>query len=435
MPASLAELLASQDPLSEEALHRVLHFQEETDRADFKLTFHSEEREWLEITKDVMAFANTFGGYLAFGVRDGTYEMVGLDEEAAKLLCDTNQLMQKVNRYVEPPITTLRSRSIQLGSKTYVVVFTPPPQGQTHLVLKDGAFKFPSGEEKVVLRQGTSYVRRVAGNHLVDSRDLDAIVNRRLDYFRATLLDKIARVVESPPTSEILVVSNVATNESHKKFVIDNAPDALAVKGMSFTVSPSTPEQEIAAWIAMTGGDRNAHPARGITWKWYSERKGLRLTPDQRLRVAMYCARNEVPAFFWLQGCKAPDIKSALREIFATPLDVATAEYLLCVAAFLGKRFHGSLVNELGESMARRLGKSASFPAEGPRSSLRADSVIPKKCRDGQALAQLQQSLEIELNGIAASANTSPGQEPELRQRWRAETIDCHLYSQNDQYT
>ncbi len=256
MAKSLKELLQSPDPLTDEALTLVIGFHEETTLVDFKLTFHpTEDRAWLELTKDVLAFANTFGGYLAFGVKDGTYEIEGLDEAVIQILRDPNQLMQKINRLVEPQITSLRSRVVNKDGRSCALILIPASLGQTHLISKDGSFKFPSGEEKVLLRQGTTYVRRSAGNHLVDARDLDAIISRRIDHFRSSLLDKIARVVDSPPESKVLVVSEVPSDEPHSKFLISSASDALPVKGMSFTVSPTTTEQEISAWIALKGRD------------------------------------------------------------------------------------------------------------------------------------------------------------------------------------
>ncbi len=432
---SLRELLESTDPLTDEALQVTLNLREETTLVDFKVAFHThEEREWLEITKDVMAFANTYGGYLVFGVKDGTYELVGLEEPTVKVLRDPNQLMQKINRYVEPPVTSLRSRSIAIDSRTYVVVLVPASLGHTHVVSKDGAFKFPSGEERVVLRQGTCYVRRSAGNHLVDSHDLDAIISRRIDYFKSSLMDKIAKVVDSSVDSKVLVVSEVPADEPHTKFVIDNASDALLVKGMSFTVSPTTIEQEIAAWIAMTDRDANALPAPGTTWNWYHERKTLKLTADQLIRAAIYCLRNGAPTFFWLHGCKASDIKPLLIDTLSHCANVLLVPDILCVGAFLGKRFHSSLVNKVPESMGRRLSpKTLSFPAAGPPSILGADAVVPRKARPATP-SQLRVAIELELDAIAASAKTSPNHEPELMQRWRAQRLDCYLYARDDQY-
>lgn len=435
MVASIKELLAFPEPLSDEVLKHVLSFHEETAHVDFKLDFHpTEEREWLEITKDVMAFANTEGGYLAFGVRDKTYDIVGVADATARVLSDPNLLMQKINRYIEPHITGLRSRSISMEGRECVLLFIPRSYDCTHIVSKDASFKFPSGAEKVVLQQGTSYVRRVAGNHLVDARDLDGIIARRIEHFKSSLLDKIARVVESPPGTDILVVSKVATDEPHRKFIIDNAPDALAVKGMSFTVSPPTIEHEISAWVAMTSGDPSATPGPAITWKWYRLRKALKLTPEQRIHAAMYCLANETPAFYWLQGCKAAELREALRNCLSRKLDADAVSYVLTIAAFLGRKFHASLVREVNEGMLRRVGKPASFPDAGPRSLLSADSVAVRRGRtwstkDGRG------ALEAELDDIAASVKKSGDVQPELQLRWRAATLDCYLYAQDDQYT
>jgi hypothetical protein len=312
---SLKELLESPDPLTDDALALVISFREETTLVDFKLTFHpNEERAWLELTKDVLAFANTLGGYLAFGIRDGTFEIEGLDHAALKVLRDPNELMQKINRFVEPQITSLRSRIVDRDGKSCALVLVPASPGQTHLVSKDGAFKFPSGEEKVLLRQGTTYVRRSAGNHLADARDLDAIISRRIEYFKSSLLDKIARVVDSPADSKVLVVSEIPSNEPHSKFVISSASDALPVEGMSFTVSPATTEQEISAWMALTGRDSGALPPTSTTWTWYRERKTLKLTEEQKIHAATCSLLNHAPVFFWLQACSASKIKAGTDQ-------------------------------------------------------------------------------------------------------------------------
>lgn len=434
MAKSLKELLESPDPLTDDVLGHVIGFHEETTLVDFKLTFHpNEERAWLELTKDVLAFANTLGGYLAFGVRDGRYEIEGLDEAVIKILLDPNQVMQKVNRFVEPQITSLRSRVVDKDGKSCALVLIPASLGQTHLISKDGAFKFPSGEEKILLRQGTTYVRRSAGNHLVDARDLDAIISRRIDYFKSSLLDKIARVVDSPVDSKVLVVSEIPTDEPHSKFVISNASDALPVKGMSFTVSPGTTEEEISAWIALTARDPGALPPTATTWNWYRERKTLKLTEQQRIHAAVCCLLNNAPVFFWLQACNASEIKPALTRALSGSLSIGIHADVLDVAAFLGKRFHGSLVNKVSESTKARLGPSASFPTNGPRSRLRADTVVPKKTRS-RTPAQIREELEHELDAIAASVKDLGLQEPALAQRWRAQQLDCYLYAQDDQY-
>ena len=68
---SVREHLELDDPLTRETAIFLIGYGEEDDRLDYKQAFDpGSEKDWLEITKDVCAFANTFGGYLVFGVRD-----------------------------------------------------------------------------------------------------------------------------------------------------------------------------------------------------------------------------------------------------------------------------------------------------------------------------------------------------------------------------
>lgn len=412
----------------------LLNLREENSLVDFKVAFHSgEEREWLEITKDIIAFANTNGGYLTFGVEDGSFQPIGLDQETANALCDPNNLQQKVNRFVEPQIASLRCKRWSVGGKAFVAVLIPPSVGKTHIISKNGAFKFPSGQEKVVLRQGTSYVRRSGANHLLDARDLDDIINRRIDHFKESLLSKIARVVEAPQGSEVFVVTPDPTAEANTKFIVVNSPGAIPVKGMSFTVSPATMEQEIVAWIAMTARDQQAIPPSGIVWKWYRARKSIQLGSELRVHVAMYCLLSGVPTFFWLMICAEKEIKPMLVDALSRRIDVESVSNTVAVGGFLGKRFHKSLLGKLGD-YAERLGRAERiFPINGPRTYFRAHGVTP---RGGKLVKKqdLRKELEGELDEIAESGVGAAGHQPALTDRWRAQTLDCYLYAQDDKY-
>lgn len=63
-------LIGGDDPISRDAVKFLVGHKEEDDVTDYKLTFHPEnEKSWLDLTIDVSAFANTYGGFLIFGVR------------------------------------------------------------------------------------------------------------------------------------------------------------------------------------------------------------------------------------------------------------------------------------------------------------------------------------------------------------------------------
>ena len=271
-PKSVRDCLDSDDPLSDAVFEFLLGYREEDSVVDFKESFHESEREWLELTKDVMAFANSRGGYLLFGVRDRTFERVGISHQLEAVLADTNNILQKVNRFLDPSLGALRAKPYEDAGLRFVAWYVPESIGKTHVVSRNGAFKFPSGQERVVLREGTIWVRRSAGNHLADASDIEDIFSRRNERFRESLLSKIARVVDASPETEVFVLSPDPTDEEGKRFTITDAPEALEVKGLSFSVAPATDEQELAGWIAMSQRDPNAIPAPDRLWSWYANR-------------------------------------------------------------------------------------------------------------------------------------------------------------------
>ncbi len=433
MNKNINKLVVSSDPLSDEAIETLFSHDEEDSLVDYKLTFHNNEKEWLEITKDIVSFANTHGGYLVFGIKDGTYDKVGLDETAFNTINDPNNVIQKVNRYVEPSIDLIRCKTNEIGNNKYVVMFIPPSLDRVHIISKDGAFKFPSGKEKILIRKGTMYVRRSAGNHLVDSRDLDDIINRRINHFRSSLLDKIARVVEAPQTSDVFILSQDPSDPENKKFIIEDAPDAIKVKGMAFSIAPATEEEEISAWIAMTQRNQYSIPTAGVTWRWYMKRKSLDLTTLQKLNVAKYCLYTEVPAFYWLIDCNAEDIKTMLIESLLYRRDITVVGEIISTAAFLGKKFHGSFVKRNSSYAAKLSPSSQRIPGGGPRTLFGSAGIIIKK---GVLHSKSKQDseLEKELDKIAGTSVKNTNNQPDLQLRWRAKSLDCYLYSRDDQY-
>ena len=312
---SIPDCLNSDDSLSDEVFAFLLAYQEEDVLVDFKETFDGTDREWLEITKDVMALANTHGGYLVFGVRDGTFTRVGVSLDTRALLTNTNNVLQKLNRVVEPALIRLRAKAFESAGVTFVAWHVPESIDKTHFISRDGQFTHPKGRPQIVLREGTFWVRRSAGNHLGDSSDLEDIFTRRNQRFREALLSKLARVVNAPTESEVFVVQPGSTNPEGQQFTIADSSDALVVKGLSFTVPPSTDQQEVAGWIAMSRRDPEACPPKSKLWSWYTIRDRLELSEDQRVALAGFCLVSRVPAFYWLEGAHAESIKQILRNL------------------------------------------------------------------------------------------------------------------------
>ena len=161
---TIRSFLNSDDPLSSEAIQKLINHKEEDLYVDYKECFdHRDEKHWVGITTDVMAFANTMGGYIVFGIRDSSFSIIGLPELVASGLANTNMIMQKLNRYVLPPFSMVRTKSHKTESGDIIVImYIPESKGKTHIFIKDVNYKYPSGETKKLIHAGMIFIRRSA---------------------------------------------------------------------------------------------------------------------------------------------------------------------------------------------------------------------------------------------------------------------------------
>jgi len=428
MDSPIESHICSEDPLTEEIIQYLVTYQEEDPCLDYKLEFDPvSEKDWLEITKDICAFANTNGGYLLFGIRNRDKNIVGLEESLSTLLGDANNIIQKVNRHLDPDISSLRSKEFIIDSKRIVGLFIPPSSGVTHLISKDGVFKYPSDKSKILLHKGTFYVRGSAGNHLGDSRDLDSVVERRIEQFRESLMDKVARVVQAPQTSEVFILSKDPTDEEAKRFIIEDSPDSIPIKGMSFTVPPEGIEEEIAAWSVLSRSDSNAIPPSVTLWKWYAERENIEISDEHKLALFVFSVWQGAPAFYWMQELRAQVLQPALIDAIKRRPTGAEVSYMFAISGFLGKGFYKRALSAIGTYRDKLNPRQQQYPSNGPREFCK--DLTSKKMTEPEV-----KELKIdELNEITNQI-LKTNKEPGLQAKWNAQKIDCYLYARDDRY-
>ena len=426
---SIKELLSSNDPLTRDAALYLASFNEEDDRVDYKQSFDfSSKKAWLEITKDISAFANTVGGYLVFGISDSDKKVIGLTRAGCDFLKEANNISQKVNPYLDPHITSLRSKEFRIPDASIVVLLIPQSVGKTHLISKVGKFSYPSGEEKVVLREGTFYVRRSASNHLGDSRDLDDVIERRIDQFRDSLMEKVARVVKYPAATDVLIVSKDSADRSGKRFIIEDSPESIHVKGMGFTVTPEGNEQEIASWSALHSGNSHSKPPSGHVWRWYAGRTNININRNYKLDVFQFSLWGNAPYFYWIRGLKAQQIKEALLNALRERQSNDCVRPILTVASFLGERFYNKVLTGTGDYQS----KLPQFMQKFPQGCLK-ETFGNVSIRANKPLNQSKREQQIILNNIAKAALIND-KKPGVFDTMKAQKIDCFLYAQDDRY-
>ncbi|MEU3297907.1 ATP-binding protein [Streptomyces longwoodensis] len=106
----------------------------ESDDLDWKEQLPQPPRDgrWNELAKDVAAMANTRGGLIIFGVRDATFELVGIDPDKANI----EQYAQWVRNHVQPylPDLTFTTLTSADGVTSVLVADVPASPMAPHLV-------------------------------------------------------------------------------------------------------------------------------------------------------------------------------------------------------------------------------------------------------------------------------------------------------------
>jgi len=423
--------LLSADPLSENAIEFLLGYKEEDDLVDFKLTLDpSSEKEWIEIVKDITAFSNTYGGYLVFGVKDHDKSIIGLSDEHSINLSDINNIHQKINRFIEPHLGNLRSKEYIHDDKKVIVINIPAAKGITHIISKDAAFNQPSGKPKVLLHKGTFYVRRSASNHLADARDLDSLIERRIDQFKDVLLNRISRVVEASKDSEVYILSKDENDPDNKRFIIESSPDSIPIQGMSFSVAPEKGEEKVAAWTVISSGNAQIIPPLNELWEWYGNRLELEIPEKQRLAVAQFCMWSEVPPFFWLRGIRAQDIQNLVLDTINHRKPGTSLKVTMVVASFLGKSFYKKALIALGEYQSKLSRAMQSYPDTGPKNA--HCKLSPKANQSNPEFRiELGENMEKIVQSVDSNKNKH---QPSAIDRMTALEIDIYLYAQDDKY-
>jgi len=238
----------------------------------------------------------------------------------------------------------------------------------------------------------------------------------------------VARVVNAPADSEVFVLKKDETDRDAERFIIKDSPDSIPIKGMSFTVAPEGPVEEIAAWTVLAASDLSVRPPAIKIWGWFALRDKLELAIEQRMALFRFSLWLGAPAFYWIRGLDAGRIQAAVLEAIRGRPAGADATWILTVASFLGKTFYGRALSAFGDYQDRLGPRQVRYPAHGPRAEYGTISPDPKQSVDECRLENLKK-----LTALALTVQKS-GREPGLQDRWAAQRKDCFLYAQDDKY-
>ena len=151
--------------LSIQKLFQLLDCRFETSTLDFKETVDlSTAHGRVELTKDILAMANTKGGHIVIGVEDGTFRLVGSSQELVSHMPDGKSVNDKLGKYLGGHIAVhVAHHSVSSPSGQTVVTLLYVPESRYKVPAQDNGV-YPSAgnpaKQTWCFRKGDVFIRK-----------------------------------------------------------------------------------------------------------------------------------------------------------------------------------------------------------------------------------------------------------------------------------
>lgn len=166
-------------PLGESTLVNLLPLSQCGTKLNITETSRIECKEnWATPLKTIAAFANNNGGYIVLGVKNGTWEIVGVKEKKIKKY-DLNKLNQDIRSGLGVFID-VNFKILEFSGKFVVVFYIPPAHTKPVIMIR-------STENYT---EGAIYFRYPGEDRLIGPSELNFIIEERVRLLSQTVLQK-----------------------------------------------------------------------------------------------------------------------------------------------------------------------------------------------------------------------------------------------------
>ena len=230
-PARLAKLLPTK-PGSPNSLAIT-----ETDQIECKKSVNF-------VMKTIAAFANNRGGYFVFGVENGSFNVLGLQDDKLEKY-DLSKLNQSIRDQLGIGLE-IQTTTHQIDGKKVGIVYVGPAHTKPVIFIHNG------GDAA----QGQIYYRYPGEDRLISPVDLQWLIEQRIQQLSQTILSKhLANIMRFG--IENAAVMNLATGEIDGKagsFLIDEAllPQISFVKDGEFVERSGAPALKLIGEVTPT---------------------------------------------------------------------------------------------------------------------------------------------------------------------------------------
>jgi len=194
----------------EKLLARATVAKREGKQLDFKGHFDTSSAEsWCEIVKDVIAFSNSGGGIIIFGVaNDGAVVQV---DHAAILAYDPADITNKLFRYTNVQFADFELVEVSRGGVAHSAILISASAVPISFT-KPGTYDVGGGKQKTAFSQGTVYFRHGAKSEPGHHEDFSEWRDREIDRVRRSWVKGMRKIAEIAPSQGFEVVAGAAVS-------------------------------------------------------------------------------------------------------------------------------------------------------------------------------------------------------------------------------
>jgi len=178
--------------LTGQKIDELLTRKRESAKLDYKQDWDPQQnRDVVELTKDLVSMANTAGGYVVIGMGDGGEEL-GLSEAQVDRL-DEATLRAQVQGSLGTALELFLDKTIVWHSKRYAVVTVLKSPRSPVVFEKIGQYADPAGSNRqtIVFRQGDVFVRHGSASERWNQEDVRTIYARVVEREKERWLQEV----------------------------------------------------------------------------------------------------------------------------------------------------------------------------------------------------------------------------------------------------
>lgn len=342
---------------------------------ELKREFVPGAREWAELSKDIVALANTGGGVIVFGIDDdGT--RLGLSESLLSVL-DPAKVTDQLRRKAPSASVSTAYLEATHGEALFGLLIVQPLS--VPLVFdKEWGYNSASGEHRTVIRPGLLYVRTPGKSAPAHQADVREVWQRSVDLALQRLMARFERVASLPLDSELIVTYEDTPDSGY--LLVDKG-EGREVQIVSDPATPAVPLREaptadipyasVASEVVnqvrhWQQADREHTVSKHTLTRWWLERAQLSLDDTAGEFCLLSAARGRGYPMYWASVIEP----ARLREILEREFEVGSAIPSWAYAYVVGVFFW----NERDKILRRHMDRLSVAPAGAVRKVIEAAS-------------------------------------------------------------